>query len=74
MDTPTLAQVTDILYTSSDIQGWSVISRSTKELYIRDAIDTVVWCTKWEDTYRALVEHIENHITLHINRQVANGC
>ena len=74
MDTPTLTEVKDILYTSSAIQGWNIISRSTKELYIRDAIDTVVWCANWGDTYRALVKHIENRIAFHTNRQVANGC
>ena len=74
MDTPTLSEVKDILYTSSSIQGWGIISRSTKELYIKDAISSVIWRTEWGDTYTALVKYIDDRITDHTNRQVANGC
>jgi len=74
MDTPTLAEVKGILYTSSTIQGWDIVSRSTKELYIRDAISSVTWCTKWDDTYNALVKYIEDRITTQTHRQIANGC
>ena len=74
MDTPTLSEVMDILYTSSSIQGWGIVSRSTKELYIKEAVASVAWRTAWDDTYDALVKYIEDRITDHTNRQIANGC
>ena len=74
MDTPTLSEVMDILYTSSSIQGWGIVSRSTKELYIKEAVASVAWRTAWDDTYDALVKYIEDRITTQTHRQIANGC